>query len=93
MKAIWKNMIIAESNDTVIIENNHYFPASAIHQQYFINSDSHTVCPWKGSASYYSLLDDGEENKDAARYYPDPKPAVRDIKNRIAFWKGVKTVE
>lgn len=93
MKAIWKNTVIAESNDTIIVENNHYFPAHAIHQQYFISSDSNTICPWKGTASYYSLLVDGEENKDAAWYYPDPKPAAQDIKNRIAFWKGVEVIE
>lgn len=93
MKAIWKNTVVAESDDTVIVENNHYFPGSAIQQQYFIASDNHTVCPWKGIASYYTLLVDGEENKDAAWYYPDPKPAAENIKNRIAFWKGVEISE
>jgi len=93
MKAIWKNTVVAESNDTVIIENNHYFPANAIHQQYFASSDSKSECPWKGTASYYSLLVDGEENKDAAWYYPEPKAAAKAIKGRIAFWKGVNIIE
>jgi uncharacterized protein (DUF427 family) len=90
MKAVWNNQIIAESNQTIIIEGNHYFPPNSIRNEFFQSSDSHTVCPWKGVASYYSLEVNGEVNKDAAWYYPDTKPAAAGIKGYIAFWKGVK---
>ena len=93
MKAIWKNTVVAESEDTVVVENNHYFPADAIVEQYFVASDSKTVCPWKGTASYYSLVVNGEENKDAAWYYPEPKEAAENVRNRVAFWRGVEVVE
>ena len=93
MKAIWKDTIIAESNDTVVVEGNHYFPAASIKKEYFKSSNSHTICPWKGTASYYSLEINGETNPDAAWYYPDPKDAAKEIKDRVAFWKGVKVVE
>ncbi|MCU0353113.1 MAG: DUF427 domain-containing protein [Cytophagales bacterium] len=93
MKAIWNNQIIAESDQTVVVEGNHYFPADAIKNEYFAASDTHTVCSWKGTASYYSLEVDGAINKDAAWYYPDPAPAAAQIKGRVAFWKGVKVVE
>jgi uncharacterized protein (DUF427 family) len=75
------------------VEGNHYFPADAIKNEYFAASDTHTVCSWKGTASYYSLEVDGAINKDAAWYYPDPAPAAAQIKGRVAFWKGVKVVE
>lgn len=90
MKAIWNNQVIAESDQTVVIEGNHYFPRETVKKEYLKDSDTHSTCPWKGQASYYSILVDGELNKDAAWYYPDPKPAASVIKDRIAFWKGVK---
>lgn len=93
MKAIWNDVTVAESDDTVIVEGNHYFPQDSINCDYFNASDTHTVCPWKGTASYYTLVVDGVENIDAAWYYPDPKPAASEIKDRIAFWRGVQVVE
>lgn len=90
MKAIWNDAVIAESNDTVVVEGNHYFPAEAVNKTYLQPSDKHTTCPWKGEASYYSLTVNGETNKDAAWYYPEPKEAAAEIKDRVAFWKGVK---
>lgn len=90
MKAIWNNQVIAESDQTVVIEGNHYFPRETVKKEYLKESDTHSTCPWKGQASYYSVLVNGELNKDAAWYYPDPKPAASVIKDRIAFWKGVK---
>lgn len=92
MKAIWNNAVIAESDNTVVVENNHYFPADSIKKEYFKSSDKHTTCPWKGKASYYTLEVDGKKNEAAAWYYPEPKDAAKQIKGRIAFWKGV-TVE
>jgi uncharacterized protein (DUF427 family) len=92
MKAIWNNAVLAESNDTVVVENNHYFPAESINQAYFEDSIAHTTCPWKGRASYYSVRVNDELNKDAAWYYPDPKPAAEHIRGRIAFWKGVQII-
>ena len=93
MKASWNNQVLAESNDTVVVEGNHYFPADSINKTYFEPSSSHTTCPWKGEASYYNLVVDGQTNKDAAWYYPQPKDAAAEIKNRIAFWRGVKVEE
>lgn len=90
MKAVWNGAILAESEDTVVVEGNHYFPAEAINREYFRPSDTHTNCYWKGTASYYHIVVDGVENRDAAWYYPDPKEAAQRIKGRIAFWKGVK---
>jgi uncharacterized protein (DUF427 family) len=90
VKAVWNGTTIAESDDTVIVESNHYFPRDAVDPVVLRPSDTHTVCPWKGTASYYSLAVDGAENRDAAWYYPDPKPAAAEIKDRIAFWKGVQ---
>ena len=92
MKALWNNQVIAESDDTVVVENNHYFPKESVKAGFLKASDTHTVCPWKGLASYYSLEVDGKQNADAAWYYPDPKPAAENIKNRVAFWKGVQVV-
>jgi uncharacterized protein (DUF427 family) len=92
MKATWRGAILAESNDTVVVERNHYFPADAIKREYFSESNTHSTCPWKGEASYYDILVNGETNKDAAWYYPDPKEEAANIKGRVAFWKGV-TVE
>lgn len=93
MKAIWNNQVIAESNDTIVIENNHYFPADSINKEFFKDSDTHTVCPWKGTASYYSLNVDGSENKDAAWYYPEASDLAKKFENYVAFWKGVEVVK
>lgn len=92
MKAIWNGKVIAESNDTVVIEGNHYFPVDSIKKEYFSDSTSHTVCPWKGTASYFSVRVDGKVNADAAWYYEEPKEAAKVIKDRVAFWKGVEVV-
>lgn len=89
MKAVWKGATIAESNDTVLVEGNHYFPPSSVNQQYLTFSNHKTMCPWKGEATYQSLLVDGEMNLDAAWTYADPKPEADNIKGYIAFWKGV----
>lgn len=90
MKAIWKGAVIAESDDTVVVEGNHYFPASALKREYVTFSNHRTTCAWKGQASYYSLMVDGELNPDAAWFYPDPKPEAQMVKDRVAFWKGVE---
>lgn len=89
MKATWHNTIIAESDDTVVVEGNHYFSADSLKRGYFCESDQHSHCPWKGDASYYDIVVDGATNKAAAWYYPDPKEAAANIKDRVAFWKGV----
>ncbi len=93
MKAIWNNKIIAESNDTVVIENNHYFPHDSINKEFFEQSDLHSVCPWKGKASYYTLEVDGKQNRDAAWFYPEASEQAKDIKNYVAFWRGVQVVD
>ena len=93
MKAIWNSAVLADSDQTIVIEGNHYFPPDSINRQYFERSDTHTFCPWKGEASYYDLKVNGEVNKDAAWYYPDPKPAANEIKDYVAFWHGVKVTE
>lgn len=93
MKAIWKNQVIAESAETVFIEGNHYFPVATVHQEFLKPSNTHTVCPWKGTASYYNLEVDGAVNADAAWYYPTPSDAAQPIKGHIAFWKGVQVKE
>jgi uncharacterized protein (DUF427 family) len=90
MKAIWNNTVIAESADTVLVEGNHYFPESALKKEFTTFSNHKTMCPWKGQASYYSLLVNGEMNADAVWYYPDPKPEAEMVRGRVAFWKGVK---
>ena len=90
MRAVWQNAVLAESDNTVVVEGNHYFPPDSIHSQYFRPSDTHTICPWKGEASYYDVVVDGEVNKDAAWYYPEVKEAAANIKGRVAFWRGVK---
>ena len=93
MKAVWKNAVLAESHQTVMVEGNHYFPPEAVNRQYLRPSNTHTTCPWKGLASYYHINVEGEINKDAAWYYPDPKDGAKNIKNYIAFWKGVEVKE
>lgn len=90
MKATWNDAVIAESDDTVVVENNHYFPESAVNTDYLEKSEHTSYCPWKGSASYYSIVVDGARNENAAWYYPDPKQAASEIAGRVAFWKGVK---
>lgn len=89
MKAIWNDVVIAESDDTIVVENNHYFPADSVKKEFFKSSDKNTVCPWKGLASYYSIEVNGKLNKDAAWFYPAPKEAANNIKDHVAFWKGV----
>ncbi len=89
-KAIWNGAVLAESDRCEVVEGNQYFPPDAINAQYFKDSSTHTTCPWKGVASYYTIEVDGQTNKDAAWYYPDPKDAAKNIKGYIAFWKGVK---
>lgn len=93
MKAIWNDTVIAESNDTVIVENNHYFPEESIKKEFLKPSETHTTCPWKGKASYFTINVNGLENKDAAWYYPEVSQLARQIKGRVAFWKGVKITE
>jgi uncharacterized protein (DUF427 family) len=90
MKAIWNGAVLANSDKTVEVEGNQYFPPEAIDKQYFQPSDTHTTCPWKGEASYYNVVVDGQVNKDAAWYYPATKPAADEIKDHVAFWRGVK---
>lgn len=90
VKAIWKNKTIAETENYEIVEGNYYFPPDSINKEFLKESDLHTTCPIKGVASYYDVVVDGEVNKDAAWYYPDPKPVAKNIKDYIAFWKGVE---
>ena len=92
MRAVWNGSVIAESNDTVVVEGNQYFPADSVKPDHLVASDTTSVCPWKGTASYWSLEVDGATNADAAWYYPEPKDAAAEIRDRVAFWKGV-TVE
>jgi uncharacterized protein (DUF427 family) len=93
MKAIWNQQLIAESDDTVIVEGNHYFPPDSVKREFLQDSDTTTVCPWKGTANYYTLVVDGQSNPDAAWYYADTKPAADQIRGRIAFWRGVQISE
>ena len=93
MKAIWNGTLLAESNDTIVIENNHYFPADSIKKEHFKESDTHTMCPWKGMASYYHVEADGKTNEDAAWYYPDAKAMAKEFEGYVAFWKGVEVTE
>ena len=89
-RATWNGTLIAESDETIVVEGNHYFPRESIKVEYFTESDAHTRCPWKGTASYFNLVVDGMTNPGAAWYYVDPKPAAADIKDHVAFWRGVK---
>lgn len=91
-KAIWNGTVIAESDDTVVVERNHYFPRESVRAELLMPSDTTSFCPWKGTASYYSLEVDGKTNADAVWYYPEPKDAAKEIKDRMAFWKGVEVV-
>lgn len=90
MKAVWNNATIAESEDIVTVEGNSYFPAASLRREFVRDSDHTSVCPWKGTANYYSLEVDGKANPDSVWYYKEPKPAAAEIRDRIAFWKGVK---
>ena len=90
MRATWKGAVLAESADTVVVEGNHYFPADSLNREHFRESETHTVCPWKGEASYYDVVVGDEVNRDAAWYYPSTKEAAREIEGRVAFWRGVK---
>ena len=91
-KAIWNQMTLAESDTTIVLEGNHYFPPDALNREFFRPSDTHTDCHWKGTASYYHIEAKGETNPDAAWYYPDPKDAASEIRGHVAFWKGVEVI-
>ena len=93
MRAIWRGQTIADSDDTVVVEGNHYFPMDAVKQEFFTASETSTHCPWKGDASYYNVEVDGDVNKDAAWYYPAPMPAAEEIRDHVAFWRGVEVSE
>ncbi len=93
MKAVWNGTTVAASDETVVVEGNHYFPLGAVRQEYLRESATRTVCPWKGTASYYTIEIDGARNEDAAWFYPEPKPAAAAIRDRVAFWKGVAVEE
>jgi uncharacterized protein (DUF427 family) len=90
MKATWNGAVLAESDATVVVEGNHYFPAESVRREHFRESRTHTTCPWKGEASYYDVVVGEEVNKDAAWFYPQPKDAAKEIEGRVAFWRGVK---
>ena len=90
MRAIWKGQLLAESDDTVLVEGNHFFPAASLRREHFRESATRSVCPWKGTASYYDVVVAGDVNRDAAWTYPTPKPAAANIAGRVAFWKGVE---
>ncbi len=93
VKAIWNGEIIAESDKTIIVEGNHYFPPKSVKREYLKETQTHSTCPWKGKASYYDVVVKGDVNKDAAWYYPAPNPAATQITDYVAFWKGVEVVE
>ena len=92
-KAVWNGVVLAESDDTEIVEGNHYFPPETVNMEHFKQSGHHTVCPWKGTASYYNVEAGGKVNENAAWYYPEPKKAADQIKGYVAFWKGVEVKE
>jgi len=89
-KATWENKLLAESNQCVVVEGNQYFPPDSIHREFFVPSDHTSVCPWKGIAHYYHVEVNGKRNDNAAWYYPEPKDAAKEIKGRVAFWRGVR---
>lgn len=93
IRATWNGTVLAESDATVVVEGNHYFPAADVRGEFFESSDTQSVCPWKGTASYRTVVIDGVRNPDAAWYYPEPKDAAREITDRVAFWKGVVVEE
>ena len=92
MKAIWENTVLADSENTIVIDGNHYFPPASVRRDYFGPSETHTTCHWKGVASYYHVRVGDKINSDAAWYYPEPKDAVKSIKNFVAFWRGVQVI-
>ena len=92
MKAVWNDAVLAQSEKTILVEGNHYFPPDSIRKEFFKESEMHTMCGWKGMASYYSVIANGKTNKDCAWYYPDPTDAAKNIKDYVAFWNGVKIV-
>ncbi len=92
MRAVWNDAVVAESDDTVVVEGNHYFPRESLREEFFLGSAHHSACPWKGEASYLTLEVGGKQNRDAAWFYPAPYPAARQITDRVAFWKGVQVV-
>jgi uncharacterized protein (DUF427 family) len=92
MKAIWNNEVLANSDETIVVEGNHYFPPSCLNMQFFKKSEKHTVCSWKGTANYYDVEVNGQFNQDAAWYYPEPKSAAKNIAEYVAFWKGVQVL-
>lgn len=92
-RAMWNGVVLAESDDTVEVEGNQYFPPESVKREYFSDSSTHTECPWKGTASYYTVTVDGQVNEDAAWYYPQPKDAAAQIKDRVAFWRGVQVTQ
>ncbi len=93
MKAIWNGTVIAESDDTIVVEGNNYFPDDSIKKEFFAPSQTHTVCGWKGTASYYDVIVNEKTNKDAAWFYPEAKPEAKSIENFVAFWKGVEITD
>ena len=93
MKAIWNDTLLAESDDTKVVEGNHYFPPESVNKEHFKPTNHTTECPWKGTASYYTLEADGDKNENAAWTYPEPKEAASEIKDHVAFWKGVEVKE
>ncbi len=92
-KAIWNGTVLAESEETVTVEGNHYFPPDSLHREHFVGSSTQTVCPWKGAASYLTVRLGGDENRDAAWFYPDPSEAAIEVKDHVAFWRGVEVVD
>jgi uncharacterized protein (DUF427 family) len=93
MKAIWNNVVLANSENTVVIEGNHYFPIESLNKEYLKKADTHSICHWKGTASYYDVIANEEINKNAAWYYPDPSGLAKAVKDRVAFWNGVEVVK
>ncbi len=93
MKAVWNDQVIAKSDQTIVVESNHYFPIGSINKEFFKDSDTTSICPWKGEAKYYSLNVNGKINQDAAWYYPDTKEKANHIKGMVAFWRGVQVIE
>lgn len=93
MKAVWKGTVVAESDDTVVVDGNHYFPAASLKREYTLSSNTRTMSSSKGQASYYTLFVDGDANPDAVWFYPEPREAAAQLKDRVAFWKGVQVVE
>ena len=89
-KAIWNGVVLAESDNTIVVEGNHYYPPESVNKEHITSSDTHSICPWKGEARYYHIEVSGQTNPDAAWYYPEPKEAAAEIKNYVAFWKGVQ---